>query len=252
MKKVRLDEMTWSEVKKLLENGVDTVVIGIGSTEQHGPSLPLQTDRRIADTVANFIASSLENTIQAPTIMVGNSPHHMGFPGTISLKQSTLEAVLEDYLESLIHHGFKTIILTNHHGGNCTAIDNSLEKARKEFPAVRFVSFYNQNTTEAINKFCEKYQLTPAELGAHAGDLETSIMMVLDENLVCPDWFVKGFVGDYNQEVRAKAHREGYITLTENGVVGDQRMASKEKGLDYLSTLKEVILNYIRSELEKS
>ena len=77
-------------------------------------------------------------------------------------------------------------------------------------------------------------------MGAHAGDLEASIMMVLDENLVYPDQFVKGFVGDYNQEVRAKAKKEGYITLTENGVVGDQRKASKEKGLDYISTLKEV------------
>ena len=250
MRTVRLDEMTWTDVQANMENGVDTVVIGVGSTEQHGPSLPLQTDRRIADYTANMIATSLENAVQAPTISVGYSAHHLCFPGSITLKESTLQSVMIDMVESLVHHGFKTVILTNHHGGNCNAIEKSLAELKPRFPDIKFIYFFNQDTMEAIGKLCQQFQLTPGELGSHAGDMEASIMMFLAENLVKPERFVKGYTGVYDDETRARAHQEGFIAITENGVLGDQTRASKEKGAEYIATLKKVILGFIDKELK--
>lgn len=249
MKTKRLDEMTWTDIKECLEQGVNTVVFGVGSTEQHGPSLPLQTDRRIADYVANLIATDLDNTLQAPTILVGYSGHHMCFPGSISLKESTLQAVVADYIESLVHHGFKNIVITNHHGGNCKAIEQCLVEMKPRFPEIKFVYFYDQDTTEAIGKLCHQFQLTPGQLGTHAGDMEASIMSYLVEHLVKPERFVKGFTGDYDEETKAKAFREGFISITENGVLGDQTRASKEKGAEYINALKNVVLRYIKREL---
>ena len=68
-----MEEMTWVDIKEKIENGYKTVVFGVGSTEQHGPSLPLTTDALRADRYANIIASELGNTLQAPTVPIGYS-----------------------------------------------------------------------------------------------------------------------------------------------------------------------------------
>lgn len=250
MKTVRLDEMTWTDVKEQLESGVDTVVFGVGSTEQHGPALPLQTDGRIADFAANMLAIQLDKALQAPTIRVGYSGHHLSFPGTISIQSSTLQAIISDYVDSLVHHGFKKLVITNHHGGNCQAIEASLAEMRQKYPDMKFVYFYDQETTEALGKLCHQFQITPGELGTHAGDMEASIMLYLEEDLVKPDRFVRGYTNGITPEMRALAQEEGYHTISETGVVGDQIKATREKGLEYYNALKDVILGYVKRELK--
>lgn len=250
MKKLRLDEMTWPDVQASIKKGADTVVFGVGSTEQHGPSLPLMTDRRIADYVASMLAVNLENALQAPTIHVGHSDHHLAFPGTVSLSVATLQAVIFDYVRSLVRHGFKKIVITNHHGGNCEAIETALTDLKTEYTDIKFVYFYDQDTTETLEKLCHEFQLTPGELGTHAGDLEASLMFYLEEDLVVRDRLVKGFTGELTPEIRKKAHTEGFESVTENGVMGDQRKASVEKGRIYIDTLKDIILGYVIRELQ--
>lgn len=251
MKTKRMDEMTWFDIKAALESGVDTVVFGIGSTEQHGPSLPLQTDRRIADITANMIATNIENVLQAPTINIGYSDYHLSFPGTISLAKSTLKSIINDYIVSLAHHGFKNIIITNHHGGNRDAIEDCICEMKTKYPSLRFISFFDQNTTQALGELCKRFQITPGQMGSHAGDMETSIMMFLEEGLVRSDRFVKGYTNGMTAELRTRAHREGFVCLDKNGVIGDQTAASKEKGAIYFDTLKNVIIDYVKGELDR-
>ena len=105
-----MEEMNWVDIGEAIQKGFTTVVIGVGSTEQHGPHLPTQTDSVIGDFLAHLIALKLGNTLQAQTIRIGCSDYHLSFPGTISLKKETLKAILFDYVESLSIHGFKTII----------------------------------------------------------------------------------------------------------------------------------------------
>ena len=110
MKTLRMDEMNWVDIKQVINDGLKTVVIGVGSTEQHGPHLPTQTDALIADVLVNLIAQKLEKSLQAQTIRVGCSDHHLPFPGTISLKQSTSRVIIHDYIESFHRHGFENIV----------------------------------------------------------------------------------------------------------------------------------------------
>ena len=122
MKTIRLEDMNWPDIKKAIANGYKTVVVGIGATEQHGPHLPLKTDAVIGEMLAYEVAKGLGNALQAPTIRVGCSEHHLSFPGTISLHASTLKSIIIDYVESLKRHGFETVVLLPSHGGNFTTV----------------------------------------------------------------------------------------------------------------------------------
>src|SRR3989339_616701 len=103
---ILLDHHTWPQVEKKINSGWKSVAMGIGSTEQHGMHLPLFTDAFCGDVITNQVALHLGNTFQAPTIRVGYSKTHLGFPGTISISQETLGKLLEEYCESLSHSGF--------------------------------------------------------------------------------------------------------------------------------------------------
>ena len=110
-----MEDMNWPDIQKAIDDGYKTVVIGVGSTEQHGPHLPTKTDTLIGDMLAFRFAMEWGKALQAKTIPVGCSEHHLAFPGTVSLKAPTLKAIITDYTESLAKHGFKTIVyLTSH------------------------------------------------------------------------------------------------------------------------------------------
>ena len=247
---VRMDKMSWKQIQEHLERGVDTVVVGVGSTEQHGPSLPLRTDRKTADFLANMVARELDQALQAPTIGVGFCPYHLNFPGTISLQHSTLKAIICDYVDSLVKHGFKKIVFTNSHGGNHAALLEGLVVLREKYPNIKFVHFYDQNTMEALGALCMQFQITPGELGVHAGDMETSIMMFIDGENVNAEELVKGYTEPITEELRKTYRDLGFDWLTSNGVAGDQRKATPEKGQIYISTLKSIIIDYIKKELK--
>ena len=248
---IRMDKMSWKQIKRQLENGYDTVVVGIGSTEQHGPSLPLQTDRKTADYLANMVASELGKALQAPTIGIGFCPYHLSFPGTITLQKSTLMAVIGDYVYSLVQHGFKTIVFTNTHGGNNPPLQESLAELREQYTDIRLIHFFDQNTEAALGKLCMQFELSPEEMGMHAGDMEASIMMYIDGANVDTKELVKGFTGAVTDDMRREYYENGFDRLTPNGVAGDQRRASSEKGRVYIETLKKVIIDYIRTEIQR-
>ena len=116
-----LFEMTWEEVAEALEE-TDIVLIPVGSTEQHGPHLPLGNDAMQGRETARRVASKLGQegitVVVGPTIPFGIAPYHMAFPGTIRLSHSTLKSVIKEVCLSLYHHGFRKIALLLSHGGN--------------------------------------------------------------------------------------------------------------------------------------
>jgi creatinine amidohydrolase len=114
----RLDEMSWPEILAAIGSGRRTVVAAAGSTEQHGPHLPLQTDTLLGTFLVQAVVERLPGVFQGPTIPFGVSEHHMPFAGTITLDSETFKSVVRQYAESLASHGFETIILIPSHGGN--------------------------------------------------------------------------------------------------------------------------------------
>lgn len=181
-KKVKnyLPHMTSPEVAALQKRS-DIVIIPVGSLEQHGNHLPIGTDFINGVERCKLIAQERDMLV-APVLMVGQSPYHMGFSGTVTLKAETIIQVHMEAVESLIRHGFRRFIIMNSHGGN-RAISTLLVDQINQTTAGVAVSF-----GEAIRPFLEPSTVPPSEvLDRHAGTPETSNSLYLMPDLVQMD-----------------------------------------------------------------
>ena len=133
-----LQDLTWQEVEAYLEHE-RIVVLPIGSTEQHGPAGPLGVDTYVAITLAEDLAQR-EGVLCAPPLWYGDSSHHLGFPGTLSLRPDTLMEVVRDVCRSLARHGFDRVVLVNgHKGSNLPALTSAVRTLHEyELPQVLF------------------------------------------------------------------------------------------------------------------
>jgi creatinine amidohydrolase len=122
---------TWSEVEAYLERS-RTIVIPIGSTEQHGPTGLLGTDFICSEIIAREMHEGGTDVLIGPTFNVGVAQHHLGFPGTISLRPSTFIAAIGDWVRSLVVHGFERIHFLNGHGGNIASIEAAFSELYAE------------------------------------------------------------------------------------------------------------------------
>ena len=117
---MQLHLCTWQEVETYLQES-DGIIIPIGSTEQHGPNGLIGTDAICAEKIAQGVGAKA-NAMVAPTINVGMAIHHTAFPGTISLRPTTLILYVQDFLTSLAKAGFRKFFFINGHGGNIATL----------------------------------------------------------------------------------------------------------------------------------
>ncbi len=122
-----LHQSTWIEIGQFLERS-RTVVIPIGSNEQHGPTGLLGTDWMCPEIIAHEAQKNADILI-GPTFNIGMAQHHLGFSGTISLRPSTFIAAIGDWVRSLAGHGFDKILFLNGHGGNIATIEAAFSGA---------------------------------------------------------------------------------------------------------------------------
>jgi creatinine amidohydrolase len=244
MDTIRMEEMTWPDIKKAVESGYTTVVVAVGSTEQHGPQLPTMTDARIGDALAHRVALKLGRALQARTIAVGVSDHHLAFSGTLSLRSDTLEMILSDYVDSLVRSGFSRIVFLPSHGGNFATVRQAIGKASQAHPQTQIVGYTDLlGFSGFLNEVSGEFGVSPEESGAHAGENETSIMMALEPDLVRRDRFAAGYLGPLSQEQVTLILERGMPALTDNGVLGDPRKASADKGEAYLERLAAFLVD---------
>jgi creatinine amidohydrolase len=247
MKTIRMEEMNWPDVRGAIASGYDTAVVAVSSTEQHGPHLPTMTDTRIGDALAHRFALKLGNALQARTIPVGVSEHHLAFGATISLKPETLKLVIRDYVDSLARDGFRRVIFLPCHGGNFVPIAQAVEDARKAHPEMEIAAYTDMAT---FFRFCSETSaelgIAAEESGAHAGELETSVMMALEPTLVAHDRLAAGYLGPFGARETQILREKGTRALTENGVLGDPTRASAERGEVYLEKVTDFWLRSIQ------
>lgn len=144
---MQLHQSSWPEVEAYLTRS-KAIVIPIGSTEQHGPNGLIGTDAICPEVIAAHAGAQADMLI-APTFNVGCAQHHMAFPGSMTLRPSTMIAVIHDWVLSLSRHGFERIYFFNGHGGNVSTI----QAAFSEIYADRSLS------TEGSNRGAVKCRL---------------------------------------------------------------------------------------------
>ena len=175
-----LPHMTWPEVQDLLTR-TDMVIIPVTAIEQHSLHLPIGTDYYSGLERAQLIAQKTD-VLVAPILMPGNSPYHMGFPGTITLSAETIERVYFEAIQSLIKHGFKRFLLLNSHGGNQAITTFVIDRINQESEGVAV------DLVEAAQPFSAPAPRLPNTavplFDRHAGVGETSGGLYLFPNLV--------------------------------------------------------------------
>lgn len=117
---MRLQLSTWPEVERYLENS-SGIVFPIGSTEQHGPTGLIGTDAICAEAIAFGVGEATQAMV-GPTISVGMALHHTSFPGSMSLRPTTMIQVIQDYITCLVKAGFTRFFFINGHGGNISTL----------------------------------------------------------------------------------------------------------------------------------
>jgi len=231
MRSFYLGELTWLDVEEFLK-AHKTVMVPVGSCEQHGPHLPLDTDAYDAFWLSLKAAEKAQCALVAPPIYYGVSLHHMDFPGTITLSPQTLEQVAYEVGVCLTKHGFKKILFENGHGGNTPALEAAAQRIKAETNA--FVAI---DTVSLIPDFVEKFIETPYD--AHAGEFETSTTLANRENLVVKERIAKPQLTLPKSKYTKIGLKEAgpkvswaFRTkeLSNTGVIGDPTKASKDKG----------------------
>ena len=169
--------MTAPEVRDLLTR-TDMVILPVGAMEQHGLHLPIGTDYLNGVERAKLIAQRVDALV-VPVLTAGQSPYHMGFPGTITLSAETVQAVYVEAAQSLIRHGFKRFLVLNSHGGNRAISSFIVDRINQETAGIAV------ELGQAAAPFMEPSGVpAPAGFDRHGGTGETSNALYLIPDLV--------------------------------------------------------------------
>ncbi|MEM3703476.1 MAG: creatininase family protein [Candidatus Bathyarchaeia archaeon] len=225
-----LQDLTWVEAKEAFKTA-KLVIIPIGSTEQHGPHLPLINDAATAFEFAKMAADKAKaEIIIAPPVVVGVSEHHMPFPGTLTLSPQTLVALIMDICKSLKAHGIKRVAFVNGHGGNTPALTIALRQVKDVLQMKAALINYWELIPDVIKSTIQ------SDVWGHACEFETSIALVIYPDKVRKEALRKAEMKDVKLPyVKPGLELAVHVSLdwsdhTSTGSIGDPTLATKEKG----------------------
>jgi creatinine amidohydrolase len=219
--------MKWPEVESLPK--ATPVVVPIAALEQHGRHMPVFTDSLLLGEVVRRVAETMKNKVLfVPLMWLGNSHHHLDFPGTMSASPRLYLDLLIDLVDNLLFHGFQRIVLLNGHGGNIVPAQQATFEVRQKYRERNDLLLLSTTYWTLGGDPCAADANIRQRRMGHACEWETSMMLRIAPQLV----------GDLSQVEPVEfgnpfepAHR-AWITKdrTAPGHIGDPRPATAEKG----------------------
>jgi creatinine amidohydrolase len=239
---VNLQEMSWPEVAELSKDV--PVVLPIAAVEQHGRHLPVFVDSMLlGEVVRRASAETGDRVVWAPLLWLGNSHHHMDFPGTLSASPRLYLDLLGDLIDNLITHGFRRIVLLNGHGGNIVPSQQAIFEARQRYRSrTDLLLLAATYWTLGGDPRQADSSLDQTQMG-HACEWETSMMLRIAPQLVGN--LAKVEPVDFGRSFEP-ANR-AWITKdrTAEGHIGDPRIATAEKGEALLETFSAGVVSFL-------
>jgi creatinine amidohydrolase len=254
MTKYRYDELTWLEARDAAA-AQKAILIPIGSIEDHGPHLPLNTDNLIVEAVCFEVARRAPAEILSlPVLPVGFEEHHMDFPGSLTSSMETLLAFFADAAISVARHGFTHIMLVNGHGSNSSLVELAARKAVLQTGAVVGAMAGNAAVDDVLIRDLIAQQRRSEHGGiGHACEFETSLLLHLRPDLVRMDLAtremgvpnLKYFNWDHPKPA-AYAWMDWWSRFSKTGVAGDPTVATREFGELMFNATVERLLELMR------
>jgi len=216
----RLADLTWEQASRRR-----VLLIPVGSTEQHGPHLPLSTDTDIAVAIARRGARLLGESVVAPEVAYGSSGEHQAFPGTLSIGREATETLVVELVRSA-SRSFRQLVLVSTHGGNLEPLRRATDRLGAEGHELLLWS-------------------PPWHGDAHAGRLETSVMLAIDPSRVTLELAAAGNTAPLDQLLDQLRER-GVADVSPNGVLGDPAGASAAEGERLLGLAADDLARAVR------
>jgi len=222
-------ELTWPEAQKRFQE-MDIALLPVGSIEQHGPHLPLDTDAFDAEYLARSVAGfcSSPKPLVLPLISYGVSYEHDEFKGTLSINNNTLSRLVYDIGMSVARNGINKLVIINGHGGNTPALNYAAQMINRD--AKIFVCVDSGETSDV-----DIYKITDTPNDVHAGEIETSTSLAIRPHLVKIDQAPRSVPQFSSRYLNFTSKRwVSWYAYTQNvtstGVLGDATKATAEKG----------------------
>ena len=242
--------LSWPEIR-LAAQQERVPIVPIGTLEDHGPHLPIDTDVTIAEAVCRASATRLaQETVLLPPVVHGYSPHHMDFPGTVTIGWDTFCRYCTDVATSLIRHGFDRVLLVNGHGSNQNLVEMAARLAMIEHPNALVAASFYLTTPESANVIASVRESTRGGM-AHACELETSLYLHIAPEAV-----------DMDQALDERGYPETkhswidwsdgplklmpwWSSFSQSGVQGDASKATADKGAALFEAAVTEIVSFV-------
>lgn len=217
--------------------GAEHAILPVGSFEQHGRYLPLITDTAVACAVSIELAATYR-LFMLPPVTISCSHEHSAWRGTVSISSRTLQAIIDDVYASVAMSGYRSLTIVNGHGGNYVLSNIVQEGSAAGKSMALFPSGGDWKQARRAGNL-----VTNDHEDMHAGELETSILLHANPELVTPGYESADWIANDRRHLLTSGMRR----YTETGVIGRPSLATAEKGKTVLGSLVESFADVLNS-----
>ena len=239
---MELATRTWPELREAMRDA-SLAVVPTGSTEQHGPHLPLATDYLIAEALAEAATTETDHLL-TPPVRITVSEHHRQFPGTMWVEPPVFRDYVESFVRNLTYHGIDRVVFVNAHGGNVDHLREVGWRLRRDRTAYAIEWMWDESIPELVDE-------SFTHNGPHGGPKETAMIMHIARELVRDEEMERardeGLVDMSEGNYRKFGARTFYESIenSDSGVFGDQTDATPEAGAELFDAATEQLVGLL-------